>query len=443
MASSRNFPPDLVARLTVALEANFPAGTSITVALSGGVDSVVLLHALVRVREARPLALCAHHVHHGLSPHADAWLDFCAKLCARLDLPFSFTRLALNRGPQQSLEALAREERHAALRGLNCDVLALAHHADDQAETLLLQLLRGAGVAGLAAMPPLSAGRPMLWRPLLDHTRAEIEFWARENGIDWIEDESNADLRFKRNFLRHEIAPRLAAGFAGYPQALARSARHCASADALLGDLAELDGLSEAPRGGLALDSLRRLPLPRAANLLRHFFRREGLRAPSEARLGAFLQTLREARPGARCELRHEGRRLVCHRGLVQFRSPPVAAFDVPWAGEARVELPHGLLEFRAAQGEGLSAAKASAMPCRIACRQPGARLRLHASAQARSLKNLFQEAGIAAWERESWPLVYCGGELAAVPGIGVAAAFQCSPDEPGWQVVWRASALS
>ncbi len=442
MASSRNCPADLVEALSEELRRRFAPGTAIAVALSGGIDSVVLLHALHLASAKYPIALSAHHVCHGISAHSEEWATFCLRLCQSLGVPLSTTRLALSRAPQESIEALAREARHAALRSLNCAVVALAHHADDQAETVLLQLLRGAGVAGLAAMPAFDAGHPAFWRPLLTCTRAQIQAWAEQRGLAWVEDESNKDLRLRRNFLRHEIAPRLAAAFPGHATNLARSARHCAEAAQLLKDLAKLDGLPAAAEEGLPLPALRALPEARAGNLLRQFFRLANLAAPSEARLRALLKAALSARADARTELVHEDIRLVRECDRLIFVPPEPGDFELIWRGEAEIELPHGRLHFASATGEGLPETILADPQCRIRPCPPGARIWLPQQTRSQAVKELLRAAGVPAWVRPSWPAVFLGETLVAVAGLGPAESHRCKAHEPGWMLQWQPTAL-
>ena len=262
-----------------------PPASRIAVGLSGGMDSMVLLDALASVAGPRSLRLSAIHVHHGISANADAWASFCAKQCASRNVAFTLHRLDLERKSGQSLEAVARGARYQALMAADVDVVALAHHADDQAETLLLQLFRGSGPRGISAMPAYRAGRPTLLRPLLSLPRRLLTEYAHARGLAWIEDESNADSRHKRNALRNEIAPRLALHFPGYPETLSRAASRQAEASALLDELASIDAASGLDEDGLERALLARLSPERAGNVLRWFLRREGLRAPSEARL--------------------------------------------------------------------------------------------------------------------------------------------------------------
>ena len=405
---------------------------------------MALLHALATLVPEFPIRVSALHVHHGLSPHAEDWASFCAAECARRGVALAVRRVRVERAPGESLEAKARDARFAALAGADADIVALAHHADDQAETLLLQLLRGAGPHGLAAMSAARrTGGPLLVRPLLAVSRAAIEAYAREHRVAWIDDESNADSRFRRNYLRHEIAPRLAAGFPGYPATLVRAAAHHAEAALLQDELAAQDAGATAGDPAPTLDraafALLALRAPhRARNLLRWFIRRHGLEFPSTARLAAMQDQLARAAPDAQVRLAHAGAEIGIHRGRIVVHSPPVAPYAVRWQGEPSLALPHGTLEFGFAPGAGLAAAAVEAAPVVVRPREGGERIRLAANRPRQPLKRLLQEAGVPAWQRDAWPLVWCGDTLAAVPGIGVAADFQTPAGACGYAIRWR-----
>src|SRR3989338_1659156 len=219
MASSRKLSlADFTGRIAAHIVPLLPAHSSILIGLSGGVDSVVLLHLLHQLAPRFSWQLSALHVHHGISPNADAWAEFCAELCARLHIPLHVEHVDIAPLRKHGIEAAARKLRHAAFARQSCDFVALAHHADDQAETLLLQLLRGAGVRGASAMPLLAGreGSPNLLRPLLHCLRREILDYAAAHGLRWIEDESNADDSYPRNFLRHRLLPLLEEKFPAY-----------------------------------------------------------------------------------------------------------------------------------------------------------------------------------------------------------------------------------
>lgn len=290
MANSRNSPSTerLPAVLAACLARHAPPGSRLVVGLSGGIDSVVLLHALAGLR---PEGLAALHVHHGLSPRADAWADFCAAFARSLAVPFECVRVAVERDSRDGLEAAARRARHAVFARTAADWIVLAHHRDDQAETLLFNLLRGAGLAGAAAMQEAS-GR--LLRPLLRIGRAEIEAYAQAHRLAWIEDESNADVRHSRNFLRHRILAPLAQRFPAAARNLAAAAARFGEAQALLDDLARLD---LAGNDGFPLDlaRLEALPEPRARNALRYLLAQARVAIPSEARLREALRQMLDA----------------------------------------------------------------------------------------------------------------------------------------------------
>lgn len=294
---------------------------------SGGLDSTVLLQVLADLRQAGGIALSALHVHHGLSPHADAWAAHCLDVCAALAVPCRVVRVEVSRAPRSSLEEEARRARHQAFAALAEPVVALAHHADDQAETVLLQLLRGAGPKGLAGMPllrPLAAGapRPLLLRPLLAFSREQLAAHARAQGWRWIEDESNLDNRLKRNFLRNTVAPLLREGFPDPALTLSRAARHQAEAARLLDALADLD-LAQAGHGAaLEVGKLVALDDDRLKNALRRRLDLAGLRQPSEARLAALLRALRDSSNDTRLAWEHEGARLVRRKGLLYLEGP-------------------------------------------------------------------------------------------------------------------------
>jgi tRNA(Ile)-lysidine synthase len=346
-------------------------------------------------------------------------------------------RLHLERKAGQSLEALARAGRLEHFMSCAVDVIALAHHADDQAETVLLQLLRGAGPRGLAAMPALRRGTPALLRPLLPLTRESLVAYAKRRDLDWIEDESNADTKYRRNLLRHEIAPRLAAGFGGYPATLVRAASLQAEASELLDELAALDAEGAIDHVGLDRAQLASLSNARAANLLRWFLRRQGLRPPTEARLADVLRQLRSASGDARTRIAHDGAEIGCYRGRVVVHAPTTAPFAVAWRGEPEIRLPGGVLAFEPAEGVGIASAKLALAPVTVRSRDGGERIRLAGNRPRHALKKLLQRASLTVWQRQALPLVWCGDELAAVPGIGVDIAFQAGKSEHAWRVTW------
>ncbi len=471
MASSRksNLTDTVAARLAPLL----PQHSHILIGLSGGVDSVVLLHLLNSLASHFDWRLSALHVHHGISPNADAWAASCADLCRRYGIPLHVERVDI--APlrdEHGIEAAARKLRHAAFAGYSCDFVALAHHADDQAETLLLQLLRGAGIKGVAAMPVLSKVEgpvlsrvegpvlskvegPVLSRvegavvkpartqggaivrPLLDIPRSALIEYAQQHALQWVEDESNADDRYPRNFLRHRLLPLLREKFPAYRQTLTRSAQHFAEAGELLDELAQQDGAQALSMHTLDVVVLRSLSRQRAKNLLRYFLHMRGAPMPQEVQLDDMLRQLLEARADAAVCVRFGAWQVRRYQGKAYALPEPGEfdpGFERAWNGEGDVHWPalNAQLRFTQSLGEGIRLARLRLAPVTLRLRRGGEALRPHPHAATRSLKNLLQEHRIPPWQRERLPLLYCGDELVSVVGVAVAADFQATASEPG-----------
>ena len=380
-------------------------GKRILVGLSGGVDSVVLLHAL-----AQQTRVAAVHIHHGLSPNAERWARFCRRVCKQLGVPLTVRRVRVAK-QGEGLEAAARAARYQALRKLPFDVLALAHQLDDQAETVLMSLLRGAGPRGASGMRARATfdGR-LLVRPLLEVPREAIAAYAREHGLEWVEDESNASDAFTRNFIRLRIAPLLSARYPRWREALARAARHFARS--------QVD----------------------ASSVLREFLAAQGLRAPSEAKLVEMLKQLTSR--GSRTLIAHDGVQLRVYRGKlsVQKRQPESAFQPVAWRGERKLALLAlgGELRFRRARGAGIDPKWLEQGALRVQLRSGGERLQPDPRRPRRTLKNLFQEAGVPPWQRERLPLLYRGEELVWAPGLGIDSRYRAAQNRAGWVPEWR-----
>ena len=405
---------------------------------------MVLLDLVARRARATGSAITAVHVHHGLSPNADAWAQSCRDLCAGIEVPLDVHRVRVERGAPEGLEGAARAARYAVFASRTEDFVALAHHLEDQSETVLLQLLRGTGLKGVAAMPPsraLPGSRARLLRPLLDVPRVELRTYAEARELRWIEDESNASLRHDRNFLRHEIAPRLDERFPRWREAVARFARHAAGADALLEALAGIDGLPPAPGADLVAGG--HLPAERRANLLRAFLALNGAPMPSEARLSEMTRQLFEARGDARARIEHEGLTLVRFRDRIRLErlaSPGgEGPWQRPWNGEREVDLGpgHGMVRFEPVRGDGFAAARSTQPGWHFAGRSGGERLRVDRQRPTRTLKNLLQEHDIPPWERERMPLLFHNERLVWAPEIGIEADYACGPGEAGLRPIW------
>jgi len=419
------------------------------IAYSGGLDSHVLLHLCARLKAQSPeLAFQAVHVHHGLQQDADAWSEHCAAVCRELDMPHLSLKVDARARPGESPEEAARSARYAAIKAHLApgDSVLAAQHRDDQAETLLLQLLRGAGLAGLAAMPAIAPLEPgFLLRPLLGFAREELRRYAQANQLRWIEDPSNQDSAYDRNFLRNDIIPRLEQRWPGLKKNLARSAGHCAEAQQLLDDLAaDLCRSALHPDGAsLSVVKLRAFKPADQRLVLREWMRARGFRMPSQAVVERIRQEALPARQDKTPLVAwREGEVRRYRDGL--YLLPPLPAFDasvvLDWDGLAPLELPGGNGVLTAAPGklQGIDADIWKQGGITVRYRLGGEQCRLPGRSGTHELKKLFQEKGIAPWLRERAPLVFIGGELAAVAGWWVCEPFAGRADGNTITLAWH-----
>jgi len=409
-----------------------PPGTTargVLVGLSGGLDSTVLLDLLAAAPWRAEVPLRAIHVCHGLDPAAEAWIDHCQAACAALSVPLAVARVRVRRASGLGLEGAARAARHAAFNAElgEQEVLALAHNADDQAETFLLRALRASGPDGLAAMQPWRVhGAGWLWRPLLDHPRHTLLAHAQAQGLQWIEDPSNTDTTLDRNFLRHEILPLLARRWPGAGAAFARSAALCAEAAQLLeaGDAQALASVLAAP-DTIDAEALARFPAARRARLLRRWCTDLGLPPLPGNGVARIEQEGGFEWAGARIRRwRH-----WLHAGPVRPALP--AQWAQSWSGEAPLPLPGG------GSLQLLGAARFDA-PLRVHARQGGERIRLPGRAHDHALKQALQDSGVPPWLRERLPLLSAadGSVLAAGDRI-VSAPLAAWLDAHGARLAW------
>ena len=433
--------------------ASAPSAAGYWVAFSGGLDSAVLLHALAAQRRRLRTPLVAIHVNHNLQPDAPAWVEHCRAVCAALEVDFRLLSVQVQTQRGESPEAAARAARYRALVGaVPADaVLLTAHHQDDQAETLLLQLLRGAGPKGLAAMPERAdCDGVTLLRPMLDIGRAELHEYAQRHALTWVDDPSNARTDYDRNFLRHEILPRLRERWPAAGATLARAARHQAEAASLLEELADADwGRAPAfaePQAApvpLPIPTLLALRPPRRANLLRHWLHRQGATMPSAAVVARIehdvLRAVADAQPLVRWgSVRLRRYRACLYVDDVLEENDPSRCVD--WQPDVALELPGGALGAARAIGAGVALRHLPVAPLQVRFRRGGESLRPAGRREHHSLKHLFQEAGVPPWERARVPLIYRGDDLLAVAGYWVCAEFQAAPDESGMRFTWSRS---
>ena len=423
----------------LALSAEVP----LYIAFSGGLDSHVLLHALAALRTQAPWQITALHIDHGLQPDSAAWARHCAAVCAALGVAYRSERVVVNGIAEFGLEDAARRARYAVLARLlpAGAVLLAAHHQDDQAETVLLQLLRGAGVPGLAGMPaitPFARGR--LARPLLGFKRAELAAYAAANGLHWIDDASNADTRRSRNFLRQRLLPVLTGHWPEAAASIARVARHQAEAGTLLQELARIDlAHAQNSEGELVVSAVASLSPERQANLLRYWIRTQDVSAPSDTVLRQILARLRQQPLTRHAVVRWRDGEVRRYRDRLAFfigaaATPP--AWEAVWTPTTVLEIPGASLCLRAlpAIGAGLSRARLEGKELHVRLRRGGERCRVRG--HQHKVKKLLQEAGVPPWERAQLPLIYVDDALVAIGDRWICEPYGAQADEPGLLLV-------
>jgi tRNA(Ile)-lysidine synthase len=436
-------PPDLQSFL----DAHLPAGANLCVAYSGGLDSTVLLHAAARVAAGTErYRVRAVHVDHRLHPESAQWRAHCERAAAALRIDLIQLAVDVPRHPGASLEAAAREARYEALcAGLRPgEVVLTAHHADDQLETVLLALMRGAGVRGLSAMPAVQRfGAGSLMRPLLEFTRRELEDWARAERLSSISDPSNDNIGFDRNYLRHRVAPALYERWPAAAVSAARSAAHSGEAGRLLDSLATSD-LARVARGAcLDVPELRAMEPARLRNVLRHWIRQRAGRAPSTRKLAAIEHDLLRSREDRVPCVDWEGCEVRRYRGLLYCMQPqpPFSGTEVlRWQAGEIVALPAqlGSLALREDPDGRIGAARVAGQPLSIRFRVGGEVVQPAGDVHHRKLKKLLQSAAILPWWRDRLPLVYCDDRLLAVGDLWTAEEFAPRGAEPAARIVWQ-----
>ncbi|RCS31177.1 tRNA lysidine(34) synthetase TilS [Rhodanobacter denitrificans] len=427
----------LQAHLQASLAAMPPA--PLCVAFSGGPDSTALLHALTQLPEARRRGLRALHVDHGLHPDSAAWAEHCRHFCAALGLPCEMLCVQVERGAGNGLEAAARHARHAALAAQLRDgeYLLLGHHRDDQVETVLLKLLRGAGPEGLGGMRTLRPfGRGQLWRPLLALSRQQLRDYVEAQRLDVIDDPSNADTSLARNRLRHEILPRLAPCWPQAADSILHSAALCrAAAEALrLQWLTAFDALHDPASGSLETAGWLALMPALREPLLDHWLHLRGLPAPTSAQRRQ-IERQCGARPGRLPCIRWAGAELHLWKGRL-WALPPERAVDAGWQATWHGEplaLPEGGELSLTVEGTRL------AEPLLVRLRRGGERIRPDGDAHTRELRDLFQQAQLPPWRRNACPLLYAGDELVAVADRWINARGAAIFRQAGASLHWHA----
>lgn len=421
----------------------------LVLALSGGVDSIVLLQILYHLSQRFSFKLSALHVEHGISPHARQWTDFCQDYCDNLGISLAVFHLSIKKQPQESLEATARRARYAVFNKISADFIVLAHHLDDQVETLQLQLLRGAGLRGLAGMPIMRrlnpAGKVKLLRPLLTISRDSIQDYAERNELKWVTDESNSDTTYHRNFLRHQIFPLLEQRYPAYRETITRTSRHIGEAIQLLDVLAENDRQLVMVAGDIHVEQLRKFDFLRAKNLLRYIFSQHDIIQPSTLKLEEILRQLWTVKPDNHLHLIFGEIEIRLFKNVVKLL-PKAKSLDQEkgqlfyWHGEPnwQIEQFGGVIKWSNCIGAGIDSKKLIENPVMARLRKGGERFQPNCKRPRRSLKKIFQEAAIPEWERNNLPLLLSGDRLVWVAGIGIDCEFQALPGEPSLMPSWH-----
>lgn len=423
------------------LEAGAGKPARYVVAFSGGLDSTVLLHALVSLRAELDSPVVAIHVDHGLHGDSGSWNEHCRSVAEALDVDYLCRSVTVQLESGKGPEASAREARYAALHAQleYDDWLLSAHHREDQAETLMLNLVRGSGPAGIAGMGAVRRFGPgWLVRPLLEFDRASLVEYADSKALDWVEDPSNSDRRFDRNFLRHEVLPRLKSRWPDISARLHRSAQHAGEASQLLASLAEIDLAAVGGRPQrLPIDRLLALSGVRQKNLLRHALRSLGLPIPTAMQLARILREVIPAREDAQPLVRWPGASVRRYRNGLYLLPEPLhdSPKSIPLSnGEVALGTGLGVLQFVPGQAHGL-AEHLFERPVRVYFRQGGEEFKPEGQRHTRKLKKLLQEEGVVPWMRDRLPLVYAGDELIAVGDLWLA---KTAVSEPGFAVRWK-----
>lgn len=435
------------------------ASRSIAIAYSGGLDSSALLHLARAYASSHDVTLFAFHIHHGISPNADDWLSHCEQQCGQLGIRFNTRRISLAARDRNGVEQAARLSRYAALGDLcradQVPLLLTAHHQDDQAETVLLQLLRGAGVAGLSGMERANTAPDLLGdaslimgRPLLDVSRADLEEFVAQRGIRYIEDESNIDVRYARNALRQKIMPLFTEYFPGFQERFSRAAQHAQSAQRLLNEFAVQDLAYCLVDGGIDVARLACFKQDRINNILRYWLATQGLRMPTTAWLDEMREQLLTATGDAQVRVTHADGEIRRYRGRI-FLTPRLdeTALNAEpqafrWRGEKRIDFPSfgGSLYFDEGE-EGVDAVWLQRQPLQIRHRSGGEKLKPAPNRPTKSLKYHYQALGIPAWERLQLPLVTVEGQLLFAAGVGMNWRALSPSASPGICLRWARTA--
>jgi tRNA(Ile)-lysidine synthase len=443
--NSSNLNDSLSAFLALAKDAGC---RRLTVAYSGGIDSHVLLHHLHQLHQSEQnddiFVLDAIYINHNLSTHSEDWGIHCEKVCKSLDVPFKQINVQAKALVGESPEEKARLVRYDAFESemQSKHWLITAQHQEDQAETLLLQLLRGSGADGLAAMPfKRKLGSGMHYRPLLKISKEQITTYATEHKLQWIEDPSNQDSKIARNYLRHKVMPVLKSRWPETTSMLSRSSDWLAESSAMMKEAAEQDyQLCKSDYQSLNIDTLNQLSLSHKKNLLRYWFHHLGLQRPGIEKLHVILEQIIGAKEDATPCLNWQNSSIRRYQNKLYVTAtlPDVdVSWQQSWDLKNMLTMPDNwasIISSEVSSG-GLSSELLGKM-LTVKVRAGGEHCHPVERSKKRSLKKLFQEYSIPPWLRERWPLLYSGEQLVAVPGLFICKGFEAKSTETGIQLL-------
>lgn len=431
---------NLYQNFSTILDRHYVPGTRIILAFSGGVDSRVLLDLLARYSEEKTIECKAVYVHHGLSDNADTWQQQCKAWALQAGIDFVAERVQVE-GKGKSLEACAREARYNALGGhLNSgDLLLTGQHSDDQVETFLLALKRGSGPKGLSAMAEAMAfGSATIVRPLLMVSRSQIEAYALQQGLQWVEDESNQDVRFDRNFIRHQISPLLNQRWPHFAQAVNRSAQLCAEQEMLIEELLQ-EKLEKALTldGGLDIDVLSAVSELSRARLIRMWLTQNNIRMPSRDHLSKIWAEVAQAKQDANPVLNLAGTQIrrFSNKLYAIAESEDLSGWEKTLEVDESIELPDslGCLTVQSSESGSLSLQALAKGELRVTFNPEGLSARPTDRGHSRKLKKLFQEYGVPSWQRRRMPILMCGEKVVAIAGLFIDHQFTGQDCELIW----------
>ena len=415
---------------------------NISIALSGGIDSIVLLHALNELKSKLKIKLNAIHIHHNLSKNADDWLTFCYKECEKLGVPISSEKVDIKPNLSMGIEGAARQSRYEALENHRNNILVLGHHQNDQAETLLLQLFRGSGLNGLAAMPVFDQER-FIWRPLLKINKKVIEGYAKEKNLSFITDESNDNLKFDRNFLRKKVLPLIQSRYPDIVNTISRSSENIAEGLNLHKAIAKEDAnlFFSKNKERLSLAMIKVLEKERVVNLIRWWLGVNKIMMPSKKTMNELYKQVKDVKKDALLNIDiSESISIKAYHDelfLVE-KTIKIDPYELIWRGEEEVELPGKTkLIFKKSLGSGFSLSKIGSKTLTIQNRNGGESFKPKNNQPTRTLKYLLQTSNIPPWKRQLMPLIFSENYLVAVPNFGIHYKFQADKGENGWEIDW------